>query len=94
MEYALAHYPLRGPDCPCTNSRIAKIDNHNAWLGVELLFKRLPALETWLKEAYNDKFVTKVSPDLPELFTPLKLPSSPPDGERCHKAAWYSYQQY
>jgi len=29
---------------------------------VKLLFEHLPALEAWLKEEYNDKFVTKVSP--------------------------------
>ena len=80
MEYALAHCSLRDPHRPCANSRIARIDNHNAWLGVKLLFKRLPALEAWLKEAYNDKFVTRVGPDFSKVLTWLKLPSPPTDG--------------
>jgi len=38
-----------------------RINSHNAWLGVELLFKRLPAMKTWLKEQWDDKFVAEVS---------------------------------
>ena len=38
-----------------------KINSRNAWLGVELLFKHLPAMEAWLKEEYDDKFVAEVS---------------------------------
>jgi len=41
-----------------------RINNHNAWLGVELLFKRLPAVQNWLKEQqeWDDKFIAEVSP--------------------------------
>lgn len=65
MQYALASHLQRGPHSLYHNSHIAKIDNYNAWLGVQLLFKHLPTLETWLKEAYNDKFVTGVRLNFP-----------------------------
>ena len=42
--------------------RVEKINAHYAWLGVELLFKRLPTLEPWLTESYDDGFVTEVGP--------------------------------
>ena len=49
-----------------------KIEDHYAWLGLELLFKRLPALEHWLKEKYDDAFVTEVC-----LYHTPTVPSMP-----------------
>jgi len=73
---------------------MARINSHNAWLGVELLFKRLPAMEAWLKEQYNDDYVAEVSFHQLHPVPMNGLHSFLTDGEQCHKATWDPYQQH
>ena len=76
-----------------SHSRVGKIDEHYAWLGVELLFKHLPALECWLSESYDDKFVTKVRHIHHTLGIGSKPSATPTtDGKWCHRSAGRSHQ--